>query len=97
MTKRKHRTPEQWEIIYQDWQASGLSQPKYCQQINIPTQSLYNYTRRRSPNQTLPEPKQSTQPAFVEVGSLTSTDLVTPIEIVLDIGQNIQLRIRQSA
>lgn len=97
MTKRKHRTPEQWESIYQDFQASDLSMPKFCAQINIPSQSLYNYSRRRSPTQTAPMLKKKAPPAFVELEALATNNQNQPVEIVLDIGKSIQLRIRHSA
>lgn len=95
MTKRTHRTSDQWEAIYQDWQASGLSQPKYCKQNTIPYQSLYNYTQRRSPAVISAKPQLDASPAFVELGDLSSV-AEHYSEIVLDIGKNIQLRIRQS-
>jgi hypothetical protein len=96
MTQRTHRTSEQWAEIHQDWIASGLSLPKYCKQVNVPYQSLYNYSRRQSPAQIELKSKPAPLPAFIEVGSLESTEKPVPIEIVLDIGHNIQLRIRQS-
>jgi len=96
MTQRKHRTPEQWEAIYQDWQSSGLSMPKFCAQIKIPPQSLSNYTKRRHPKEQV-QPKVKAA-GFVELGALPAASALDhPIEIVLDIGHTIQLRIRHSA
>lgn len=96
---RKHRTSEEWEVIYQAWQESGLSQAKYCKQNTIPYQSLYNYIQRRSPAAIAVKPQLAPKPAFVELGNLSpenSNSIEHYSEIVLDIGKNIQLRIRQS-
>jgi len=97
MITRKHRTPAQWEAIYQDWQSSSLSMSKFCAQSQIPSQSLYNYTKRRQPKaQTQPKPKAPAE--FIELSALPAPSASNqPMEIVLDIGQNIQLRIRHSA
>lgn len=96
MTTRTHRTPQQWEAIYQDWQTSGLSMPKFCAQSKIPSQSLYNYTKRRQP-QEQSKPKSKAPAEFIELGAIPTTRASNqPMEIVLDIGQNIQLRIRHN-
>ena len=87
MTKRKHRTSQEWEALYQ---------AKYCKQNIIPYQSLYNYIQRRSPASISVKPQLATSPAFVELGDLSSATTEPYSEIVLDIGKNIQLRIRQS-
>ena len=74
MTQRTHRTPEQWDRIYQDWLASGLSLPKYCKQANVPYQSLYNYNRRQSQANAAVQSSSPAEPAFIEVGSMASLD-----------------------
>ena len=97
MTTRQHRTPEQWEAIYQDWQSSGLSMPKFCTKIKIPSQSLYNYSKRRQPKEPIQAEAKATT-SFVELGALSSPPASSQsMEIVLDVGQNIQLRIRYNA
>ena len=95
MTKRKHRSPAEWEAIHQDWKSSGLSLTQFCSQIGISPQSLYNYRQRRDSSKPTKPVKPS---SFVELGALAAeSSQGSPLEIVLNLGGDIQLTIRRSA
>ncbi len=96
MTKRKHRSPTEWEAIHQDWKDSGLSITHFCNKIGISPQSLYNYRQRRD-DSTPVKPKKRAS-SFVDLGALAvETPRKSPFEIVLNLGGDIQLTIRHSA
>lgn len=95
MTKRKHRSPAEWEAIHQDWKDSDLSMTQFCNKIGLSPQSLYNYRQRRDDSKPVKPKKKAS--SFVELGAIAAaqTPLGIPLEIVLNLGNGIELTIRR--
>lgn len=95
MTKRKHRSPAEWEAIHQAWKDSGLSMTHFCNKIDISPQSLYNYRQRRDDSKPVKPKKKAS--SFVELGAIATEDAPPdmPLEIVLNLGNGIELTIRR--
>ncbi len=96
MSKRKHRSPAEWEAIHQDWKSSGLSITEYCREIGISSQSLYNYRQRKEIAKPV---KPASKSSFVELSALATpqTKSISPLEIVLSLGDGIELSIRRTS
>tara|TARA_B100000700_G_scaffold224605_1_gene247692 strand:+ start:170 stop:463 length:294 start_codon:yes stop_codon:yes gene_type:complete len=95
MTKRKHRSPAEWEAIHQDWKDSDLFMTQFCNKIGLSPQSLYNYRQRRDDSKPVKPKKKAS--SFVELGAIAAaqTPLGIPLEIVLNLGNGIELTIRR--
>ena len=72
MAQSKNSHYDKWQQIMVDWQASGLSQPKYCQRHQLDFRQFKYYRQRlREIDYTQAiaavVPPQEKQPAFVPV------------------------------
>lgn len=49
---RKHRPPDQWQVLVDQQRASGLSAPQFCTQERIGYASFCNWRKRLSGRST---------------------------------------------
>lgn len=91
-----HRTPEQWQQIFEHYASSGLQVAEFCKQQKLNTSSFYVW-RKRLTNHSLcppiadkPEGIENNQPDWVEVitekvasSSPWDIELVLPNGVVL--------------
>jgi hypothetical protein len=67
---RKHRSPEQWRALVDEWKASGQSRRQWCAEHGLSTESLRQWTKRlrgTSANVSLVEiSRQPQNPSFTE-------------------------------
>ena len=90
-TPRKHRGREQWHALVTQWQASGVSAPKFCTEHNI-AYSSFSKWRQFFDAQTEQIPEA--QPSFVDLSAL-ATDQPTGWHIILKLGQGVELELTQ--
>lgn len=94
MTQYIRRTPEQWQALIQQWQDSGLSAPQFCQQHHIGYASFCNWRKRLTA-----QPDHSDQPddaaQFLDLQSLTASSGSGHWDIVLSLGNGVELRLSQ--
>lgn len=62
---RKHRSPEQWQSLIEQWQQSGLSAMAFCQQNQLGYASFCQWRKRLCGT----PPKSEASP-FIDLGSV---------------------------
>ena len=94
---RKHRTPEQWQALVDQQRDSGLSASKFCKQENIGYASFCNWRKRLSDPSTN-DSAGSSEASFLDLSSLmgSSHSSGPGWNIVLSLGNGVELRLRQS-
>ncbi|WP_028301898.1 IS66 family insertion sequence element accessory protein TnpA [Oceanospirillum beijerinckii] len=97
MSQYTRRSPEQWKILIQQWQESGLSAPQFCEQNEVGYASFCNW-RKRFNAHDLPAEGFSSEAQFIDLQSLTATsaDDSKGWNIVLSLGNGVELRLSQS-
>ena len=92
---RKHRTPEQWQALLDQQRDSGLSAPQFCQREAIGYASFCNWRKRLSV-----EPESDTSHSdnagFLDVSSLMGASAGPGWNIVLSLGNGVELRLSQN-
>ncbi len=92
---KKHRTPEQWQAIVEQFKGSDLSAKKFCENKGIGYASFCNWRRRLSTSDTgLSEPSDSIL-QFIDLGSLGRLE-DQRWDIVLKLGNGVELCLSQS-
>ncbi len=94
---RKHRTPEQWQVLVDQQHVSGLSAPQFCKQESIGYASFCHWRKRLSG----PSPEDSTgsgDASFLDLSSLMGTSQTSGPgwNIVLSLGNGVELRLSQN-
>lgn len=95
MTQYTRRTPDQWQSLILQWQDSNLSALQFCQQQDVGYASFCNWRKRLS---ALPSPTdKSEEPVqFLDLQSLTSSSGSGSWNIVLSLGNGVELRLSQN-
>ena len=65
---RKHRSPQQWHALIQQWQQSELSAMAFCKQNDLGYASFCQWRKRLS---LLQQPEGN---AFIDLGSVPQSD-----------------------
>jgi len=89
MTKPIRRTHAQWKTINEQYLASGLKIGEFCDQYGVSYQSFYGW-RRKNAGQ-----KQSA-PDFIELSALEPSSNQQGWNIVLRLGNGVELQLSQS-
>ncbi len=94
---RKHRTPEQWQVLVDQQRRSGLSAAQFCKRENIGYASFCNWRKRLS-DQSTDDSASSGEASFVDLSSLmgTSQSSGSGWNIVLSLGNGVELRLSQN-
>lgn len=88
---RKRRTPEQWQQVVKEWQQSGQSARAFCAEQSIGYASFCQWRKRLSALEALNEPA----PSFVDLGALADRKESSSWNIVLSLGNGVELRLSQ--
>jgi hypothetical protein len=89
---RKHRTSEQWQTLLDQQLDSGLSAVQFCSQHDIGYASFCNWRKRLS---TTDAPKSETT-GFLDLSSLVAGTTGPAWNIVLSLGNGVELRLSQN-
>ena len=94
---RKHRTPEQWQVLVDQQRDSGLSAMQFCKQENIGYASFCNW-RKRLADHSADESANSGEANFLDLSSLMggSPSSGPGWNIVLSLGNGVELRLSQN-
>lgn len=87
--RQPRRTGQQWQVIVDSYQASGLSAPQFCRDENINYVSFAKWKKRLS-HDTLTD---GGQPAFIELTQEHAGLQQTRWHIEVDLAPGVQLRI----
>ena len=93
---RKHRTPEQWQILIDQQRNSGLSAMMFCKQEHIGYASFCNWRKRLS--EASGSQGSAEASGFVDLSSLMATPASSGggWHIVLSLGSGVELRLSQT-
>lgn len=64
---RKHRRPEQWQALIQQWQQSSLSALAFCKQNKLGYASFCQWRKRLCQHESF----ESDSSGFIDLGTLT--------------------------
>ena len=102
---RKRRSPEQWQVLFEQYERSGLSQAAFCQQEGLAIATFSKWLARLR-SSDVAKPVASTPTAFVEVqrspveqSSLSAPTLPasdSPVMIRLELGAGIVLKVSRA-
>lgn len=95
---RKHRSATQWQSILNDFQASGLSAPKFCEQNAISYASFAKWRHKLSASTRLGTNLNSghlTAEPFLDLSTLPSSSTDKPWHITLKLGDGVELVLSQ--
>jgi putative transposase len=91
---KKHRTSAQWQALVEQQQASGLSAVQFCKQQDIGYASFCNWRKRLLDNQ-VDESSTSNNTGFLDLSSLMGQSAEPGWNIVLSLGNGVELRLSQ--
>ena len=92
MTYSPRRTPEQWHTLVEQWQSSGQSAARFCEANAIGYASFCHWRKRLADEQSQPiEPDVS----FIDISALSSPGEGRVWNIVLSLGNGVELRLSQ--
>lgn len=94
-TSRIFRSREQWQSIIDEFSASDLSAPNFCKQFNVPYGSFAKWRKKLTAPSHPREPKSS-QPSFLDLGSLVPEPDSTQWHITLKLGNGVELVLSQA-
>ena len=92
---RKHRTPEQWEALIDQQRDSGLSAPQFCKREAIGYASFCNWRKRLS-TEPKSDASHSDNAGFLDASSWMGTSSGAGWNIVLSLGNGVELRLGQN-
>ena len=91
MTQSIRRTPEQWQTLVDQWQRSGQSMTRFCEDQRIGYTSFCHWRKRLTEDGAAPESAAS----FIDLGALSSSCAERGWTIVLSLGNGVELRLSQ--
>jgi len=86
------RTPEQWQRLIGQWEESGLSMVRFCEDRQIGYASFCQWRKRLAEERVAQDPEVS----FIDIGALASSEAARGWEIVLCLGQGVELRLSRT-
>ena len=87
---KKHRTPEQWQVLVNQQRDSGLSAVRFCEQQDIGYASFCNWRKRLSA-ESVDEGTGSEETGFLDLSSLMGSSSDPGWHIVLSLGNGVEL------
>jgi len=92
---RKHQPPEQWQALLNQQRDSGLSAMQFRKQEDIGYASFCNW-RKRLVVEPASQASGSEDTGFLDVSSLMRTSSGAGWNIVLSLGNGVELRLSQN-
>lgn len=93
MAQSSRRTPAQWQRLVEQWQHSGQSAVRFCEEHHIGYASFCSWRKRLSDE----PPNSGSVPSahFVDLSALSSSNETHGWNIVLSLGNGVELRLSQ--
>lgn len=95
--KYTHRSQEEWQVLINQWQQSGLPATNFCKQHHLSSASFYKWRQRfdsiDDPGQKSPDTPSSD---FIDITALISTVDRQGWNIVLNLGDGLSLTLSHS-
>ena len=91
---KKHRTSAQWQALVDQQQASGLSAVQFCKQHDVGYASFCNWRKRLSDHHA-EESSTTSDTGFLDLTSLMGQSSGPGWNIVLSLGNGVELRLSQ--
>ncbi len=82
---------EQWQVLIDQWQTSGLSAEAFCQDKGISYSRFCVWRKRLAKTITTPAAETS----FIDLAALATTQPGNGWSIVLSLGNGVELRLTQ--
>ncbi len=92
MNYSPRRTPEQWQALVDQWQRSGQTAARFCEDNAIGYASFCNW-RKRLIDDSAPLAEQDV--SFIDISTLPSPGTGRTWNIVLSLGNGVELRLSQ--
>ena len=86
MSQSTRRTPEQWQALVDQWQHSGQSMARFCEEHNIGYASFCHWRKRLAGEQAAPLKREV---SFIDLGALSSSGGQHSWNIVLSLGNGV--------
>ena len=96
MTYAPRRTTEQWLALIEQWQSSGQSAARFCDAQAIGYASFCSWRKRLADDQASPTAAADQDVSFIDLGALSSSGEGRAWNIVLSLGNGVELRLSQS-
>tara|TARA_R110002167_G_C12313249_1_gene618348 strand:- start:251 stop:541 length:291 start_codon:yes stop_codon:yes gene_type:complete len=96
MTYAPRRTTEQWLALIEQWQSSGQSAARFCDAQAIGYASFCSWRKRLADDQAPPAAAADQEVSFIDLGALSSSSEGRAWNIVLSLGNGVELRLSQS-
>jgi hypothetical protein len=94
MTYAPRRTPEQWQALVNQWQSSAQSAARFCDAQGIGYASFCSWRKRLAGDQASPTAADR-DVSFINLGALSASDEGRAWNIVLSLGNGVELRLSQ--
>jgi len=95
MSYAHRRTPEQWQALIEQWQSSGQSAARFCDAQAIAYASFCSWRKRLADDQVSPTTAADQEVSFIDLGALSSSGEGRAWNIVLSLGNDVELRLSQ--
>ncbi len=92
MTQSTRRTPGQWQAVIDQWQNSGQSAVRFCEEHGVGYASFCNWRKRLADDQVSPAERET---SFIDITALPSASKGLAWNIVLSLGNGVELRLSQ--
>jgi hypothetical protein len=96
MTYSPRRTPEQWQALVDQWQSSGQPASRFCDAQAIGYASFCSWRKRLADDQASPTTAADQEVSFIDLSALSSSGEGRAWNIVLSLGNGVELRLSQS-
>jgi putative transposase len=93
MTQSTRRTLGQWQALVDQWQSSGQSAVRFCEEHGVGYASFCNWRKRLSDDQAPPAVQR--EASFIDLSTLPSSGEGRAWNIVLSLGNGVELRLSQ--
>ncbi len=92
MTRSIRRSPEQWQELVDQWRDSGQSATRFCETHGVGYSSFCNWRKRLADDQLPPTERET---SFIDLSALPSAGEGRAWNIVLCLGNGVELRLSQ--
>ena len=93
MSHSPRRTAEQWQTLIDQWQHSGQSMARFCEAHDIGYASFCHWRKRLTEEQAAPTKREV---SFIDLGALPPSGGQHGWNIVLSLGNGVELRLSQN-
>ncbi len=94
MSYAPRRSPEQWQALIDQWQSSGQSAAVFCEAQAIGYASFCSWRKRLAGDKASPTAADQ-DVSFIDLSALSSSDEGRVWNIVLSLGNGVELRLSQ--